>query len=206
MHRQSRDKVPHRGRVIVLRKERYRRRERKVRPAGSRRRGGNPWATVGLLALLALTAVGGREGYLPLDLRNWLPDGTAQPIRAAIAVSPRMSGGREDCRVARVIDGDTIDLACPGQGFLRTRLVGFDTPEVFSPGCASELALGKAATLALQRRIAASAEMRIDFRGADQYGRRLARLSLDGQDVARPMIADGLARPYHGGRRGSWCG
>lgn len=191
----------YRGRVVDLSDALARRREReKARPR--RRRGGSPWATVGLVALLALAAVGGRQGYLPLDVGELLPTlGAGQPIRAAIAVSR----GRADCRLARMIDGDTVDLDCPGEGFLRTRLLGFDTPEVSSPGCASELSLGNAATRALRRRISASAEMRVDFSGSDHYGRRLARLSLDGQDVAQPMIVDGLARPYHGGVRRSWC-
>jgi endonuclease YncB( thermonuclease family) len=201
MHPRSRDKLVHRGRVADLSEVRLRRREAKGgRP--TRRRLGGPWRPIALLALVALAAIGGREGFLPLDARDWLPTPTSQPIRAAINVS----SGRADCRVSRVIDGDTLDLDCPGEGFVRTRLIGFDTPEVSSPGCASELTLGTAATRALRDRIAASTEMRVDFRGADHYGRRLARLSLDGTDVARPMIAEGLARPYHGGRRPSWCG
>jgi endonuclease YncB( thermonuclease family) len=206
MHRRTRDEAAHRDVVDLSdRRLRGRGRVRAVRPR--RRRGGNPWATVGLVCLLALAAVGGREGYLPVDLRHWLSVlGSGQPIRAAIAVSPRAPGASADCRVLRVVDGDTVELDCAGEGFLRARLLGFDTPEVFSPGCASELALGNAATRALERRIAASAEMRVELRGSDHHGRRLARLALDGEDVARPMIADGLARPYHGGRRRSWCG
>jgi micrococcal nuclease len=173
------------------------------RSARAARRTGPLWPKVCVLGVLAALAVAGREGLLPVDARDWLPVFDPRPpIRAAIAVSP----GRADCRLVRVIDGDTVDLDCPGEGFLRARLLGFDTPEVSSPECASELSLGTAATQALQRRISASGEMRVDFRGSDHYGRRLARLSLDGTDVARPMIADGFARPYHGGRRRSWCG
>jgi micrococcal nuclease len=203
MHLRSRDKLAHRARVVDLSAARLRRRQAKA-PAGRpmRRRRGGPWRPIALLALVALAAIGGREGLLPLEARDWLPAIANQPIRAAISVS----SGRPDCRLLRVIDGDTVDLDCPGEGFVRTRLLGFDTPEISSPGCASELSLGTAATRALQSRIAASTEMRVDFRGADHYGRRLARLSLDGSDVARPMIADGLARPYHGGKRRSWCG
>jgi endonuclease YncB( thermonuclease family) len=193
--------------VVDLSESRLRRRQANEARISRRTRRGSPWRPIALLALVALAAIGGREGFLPLDARDWLPASDAgQPIRAAIAVSPGVSSGRPDCRLLRVIDGDTVDLDCPGEGFVRTRLLGFDTPETSSPGCASELTLGTAATRALDRRIAASAEMRVDFRGADHYGRRLARLSLDGTDVARPMIADGLARPYQGGRRPSWCG
>ena len=39
----------------------------------------------------------------------------------------------------------------------------------------------------------------------DKYGRDLIVLSIDGKDVASEMIARGIARPYHGGKRQSWC-
>jgi micrococcal nuclease len=198
----SRDTVLHKGRVVDLSEARLRHRQAKARISRRTRRG-SPWKPIALLALVALAAIGGREGFIPLEASDWLSAfDTDPPIRAAISVS----SGRADCSLLRVIAGDTVDLDCSGEGFVRTRLLGFDTPETSSPECPSELSLGTAATRALQSRIAASAEMRVDFRGADHYGRRLARLSLDGQDVARPMIADGLARPYHGGKRPSWCG
>ena len=50
------------------------------------------------------------------------------------------------CRVTGVIEGDTVRLICPDGGAIRGRLVGFDTPEVVSPGCAAEYAQGVAAT------------------------------------------------------------
>ena len=156
----------------------------------------------GVLALVALGTVAGREGFDPLGLRDRGFHGAPPPVRAAMALSP----GRADCTVARVIDGDTVDLDCPGSGAVRARLVGFDTPEVFSPGCPSELARGTEATQALASKIDASREIGVAFRGADHYGRRLVRLSLDGSDVAGPMIAEGFARAYEGGRRRSWCG
>ncbi len=204
MARERRSTI-HDGRVVDLCVSRSRRRRegkvRSTRPPS--KRGGSQWKAVALLALLAFAAVGGRERLDPLGLREWFAGGALHiPIRAAMNISPR----RADCRIVRVIDGDTVDVDCAGEGLLRTRLVGFDTPEVFSPGCPSELALGTQATRALERKIRLSGDMRIDFRGSDRYGRRLARLSLDGRDVAQPMIAEGLARPYDGGRRRSWCG
>jgi hypothetical protein len=190
MHRRSRDTNLHRVHLIPLSASRHGRRLR-----------GTLWKPVGLLALLALTMLGGREGFDPLGLRDWLGAGGEGPIRAAIAVPAT----RTDCRLARVIDGDTVDLDCPGQGVVRARLTGFDTPEAFSPGCDSELARGKAATRALDRHIRDAGEMRVAFQGTDRYGRLLARMTLDGNDVAGPMIAEGLARPYGGGARRSWC-
>lgn len=40
---------------------------------------------------------------------------------------------------------------------------------------------------------------------SDRYGRLLAALALDGQDVADTLIAARLARPYDGGTRQGWC-
>jgi micrococcal nuclease len=121
-------------------------------------------------------------------------------------VDPASSSlGEPDCRIVRVIDGDTVDMICQGVGGFRARLVGFDTPEVYSPGCGAELAAGQQATRLL-RRITASAPVtsaRLD--GQDRYGRLLVRIEVGGQDVANQMIASGLALPYAGGQRPDWC-
>ncbi|MEO0914863.1 MAG: hypothetical protein AAFY59_18095, partial [Pseudomonadota bacterium] len=49
------------------------------------------------------------------------------------------------CFLEYVYDGDTVALECP-DGRRTARLVGFDTPEVKSPGCRMEAALGARAT------------------------------------------------------------
>ncbi len=201
------DRAVDRGRVVDLSAERFGP-ERREKPRRTRRakRAFRPLldsAKVALLAAAALIVIGDREGLLRMSgLDRILGPGERPPIRAAINVRAE----RTDCQVARVIDGDTIDLDCAGEGLVRTRLMGFDTPEVFSPKCDAELALGNAATQALQHRVDGSREVLVAFRGTDRYGRRLARLSLDGTDVAQPLIAAGLARPYEGGRRDGWCG
>lgn len=207
MLRRSRDKPVRRGSIVYLPQSRSRGGGKRGRLSGPPlRRAGASWKSVVLLAAMALLVLGGGEGLDPLGVRGWFGESASPPLRAAISVSPRRAEGRDDCRVARVIDGDTVDLHCAGDGTVRARLVGFDTPEVFSPGCASELARGSAATRALEQKINASSEVRVAFRGTDHYGRRLARLSLDGRDVAGSMIAEGLARSYDGGARRSWCG
>lgn len=109
------------------------------------------------------------------------------------------------CRVTGVIDGDTVHLVCSGQGAVRGRLLGFDTPEVYSPRCVSEYARGIAATQKLRWEIWKAREVKtIGFR-KDRYGRRLVALFLDGRNAAGIMIGAGLSRPYAGGRRQGWC-
>lgn len=112
----------------------------------------------------------------------------------------------DGCAVVLAVDGDTVKLLCPGEGLVPARLTGFDTPEIFSPRCASELARGIVATASLDRLLFSAGHIAVSGEGTDRYGRRLVRLDLDGQDVANRMIASGLARPYAGGRRQGWCG
>lgn len=120
------------------------------------------------------------------------------------ALKPVMS---EDgtCRVLLVVDGDTVKLVCPGRGVQTARLLGFDTPEKFSPQCAGELIAAEQATWALRGMIFAADRLAVQHDGTDRYGRALVRLTLDGVDVARRMIRAGHGRAYSGGLRGGWC-
>lgn len=126
-----------------------------------------------------------------------LPDGAL----AARAMAQTGSA----CRVVSLIDGDTAMIWCGAKGLERARLVGFDTPEVFSPECASEMRQGRQATAALRRLILNADQVRIVKEGRDRYGRSLIKVWTDGVPVARQMISDGHARAYDGGKRGGWC-
>ncbi len=119
----------------------------------------------------------------------------------ALAVTGCRAPEGADPATIQVVDGDTIRWQ--GQ---RIRLQGFDSPELFSPQCQGELAAARAARDALRARLAVAqrAELKIAPE-LDRYGRGLARLSLDGEDVARAMIRAGHARPYGGGARPGWC-
>jgi endonuclease YncB( thermonuclease family) len=101
-----------------------------------------------------------------------------------------------------VVDGDTI-----WHGGVKIRLAGIDTPEVFSPKCASEAALGRQATERLLELINAGPfeVVRSGSRDADRYGRKLRILERHGRSLGAILIAEGLARPWDGARR-SWCG
>ncbi|MEL6959116.1 MAG: thermonuclease family protein [Pseudomonadota bacterium] len=100
-----------------------------------------------------------------------------------------------------VVDGDTVSLS--GQSI---RLLGFDTPETYRAECASERRLGDAATDRLRDLLARASSAELAYLPRrDQYGRDLARLMVDGRDVADIMVGEGLARRYSGGQRQSWC-
>jgi micrococcal nuclease len=98
-----------------------------------------------------------------------------------------------------IIDGDTVAI-----GNERIRLKGFDTPETYDAKCADELALGLEATDALGRLLKSGKVEIKRNRRKDLYGRTLARITVNGVDVAR--IGEGLAVRYNGrGRRLDWC-
>lgn len=100
-----------------------------------------------------------------------------------------------------VLDGDTIRH--DGQ---RVRLATIDTPEIFSPQCASELALGRRASARLRALLNDGAvELeRSGTRDRDQYGRLLRIVTVDGTSVGYVLVREGLARRWDGARRG-WC-
>jgi endonuclease YncB( thermonuclease family) len=125
---------------------------------------------------------------------------------AVNAVLKPVRGDAGACRVLSVIDGDTLSIWCAETGIQRARLTGFDTPELFSPGCASEFLAAQRATWALRGLIFSADRVAISIRGRDRYDRALASLRIEGSDVAARMIAMGHARAYQGGVRQGWCG
>lgn len=103
----------------------------------------------------------------------------------------------------RVVDGDTVD-----KWPFRYRLVGFDAPEIRRAACYVERERGHFAAVRLAELIrdAQRVELvRTQWR-PDRYGRALARLEVDGRDVATIAIDEGWGRSYSGrGQRGGWC-
>jgi endonuclease YncB( thermonuclease family) len=129
----------------------------------------------------------------------------------ALLVSGSMAGaaapqpGRQISRIARVVDGDTVNLT----NGARVRLVQIDTPEVYySPECYGEQA--SAVTKRLLPRgtlVRLYREPKTD--SVDQYGRLLRyvfRLR-DGLNVNVQLVRAGAAAPYfYDYRRGRYAG
>ncbi len=124
---------------------------------------------------------------------------------AVIAIARPAASADATCRIYHVIDGDTVRMFCPGRGNASARLTGFDTPELFSPSCPSELAAAVKAKWALRLAIWRADRITLVREGTDRYGRALVTAFLDGTPLARVMIESGLARPYAGGERQGWC-
>lgn len=111
----------------------------------------------------------------------------------------------DGCRVATVIDGDTVSLWCPGRGLNRARLSSIDAPELFSPRCVSEWIAAQRATWALRRLLWQDGALSVVHRGTDRYGRLLVDLTVGSTRIGPALVAAGHARPYDGGRRAGWC-
>lgn len=145
-----------------------------------------------------------RIGAWGRDTLQRVCDGAPPPV----VLRPQPAGSAETfqrClgwRMANcVIDGDTIRY----QGD-KIRLADIDAPEIFSPKCAAEAALGERAS---ERLLELLNDGRFEVvrsgRDQDPYGRQLRIISRHGGSLGDVLVAEGLARPWDGARR-SWCG
>jgi len=106
-------------------------------------------------------------------------------------------GGGTNC----VVDGDTVWIA--GE---KVRIAGIDAPETHEFKCAEEAELGRRSAERLRAMLNSGAVVATPAgRDRDPNGRLLRNVAVDGRDVGKALIAEGLARDYAGGKRG-WCG
>ena len=110
--------------------------------------------------------------------------------------------------VERIVDGDTVEVRAHiwlGQSLtVRVRIDGVDAPETRS-NCADERRLALAARDYLARRLL-NKEINLIAVVYDKFGGRVrAEISDAEGDISSALIAEGLARPYRGGRRQPWC-
>lgn len=113
-------------------------------------------------------------------------------------------------RVTGVIDGDTLSVRLRvwiGQEIeTSVRLAGIDAPELRGK-CEREKRLARAARAELARMLESGAVTLTNIRLEKYAGRVLAEVKgPDGADPAQRLLDLGLARPYGGEKRKSWCG
>ncbi|OYW84369.1 MAG: nuclease [Sphingobium sp. 32-64-5] len=121
----------------------------------------------------------------------------------AAALQPASAAPPGPARIAYVIDGDPVRLAS-GE---RARIAGIDAPETQrgQAKCAREIAAGRAAT-ARARAMLGGRTVRLRRLGRS-YGRTVARVTLDGRDVASMLVEAGAARWWpRSARKPDWCG
>lgn len=101
-----------------------------------------------------------------------------------------------------VIDGDTIR-----SDEEHIRLEGIDAAEIGNAKCEAERRLALLSKHRLQQLLGSGS---VDIRRnehpkkPDRYGRTLAQILVDGEDVGCILIREGYARPW-AGRREDWC-
>lgn len=136
---------------------------------------------------------------------SFLLAGTAPFARAEEERLP----GPIAARVLRVVDGDTVLVRARiwlGQDVeTSVRLAGVDTPEKHGD-CAAEREAAERAQAFTAARLG---EDWVSLRDVinDKYGRRVvARIVVaDGSDLSTLLLERGLAHPYGGKRKQSWC-
>lgn len=124
--------------------------------------------------------------------------------------APPLLPGPIPAEVLEVVDGDTITVRATiwlGQVVeTNVRVDGMDAPEMRAR-CAREKDMAEAARDMTRKLIGPNLVSLMDVQ-PDKYGGRVrARVvTTGGADLSDSLIKAGLARPYHGERRQSWCG
>jgi micrococcal nuclease len=111
-------------------------------------------------------------------------------------------------KVVEVVDGDTVDVVMSGC-IQRIRLLGIDTPETFSENRPNEYGnitdigcldrWGEAATEAVMTALEGKdVEVVLDPEAPfyDSFGRVLAYVYVEGEDIGQALLENGLARVY----------
>jgi micrococcal nuclease len=120
-----------------------------------------------------------------LVLRPWEGGGDA-----AQAPGPAPIAG---ARVARVIDGDTIEVEIDGRRE-DVRLIGVDTPETVKPGTPVQCFGPRASSFAHRALDGRRVRIEPGVEQRDVYGRLLAYVSLGRRSVNAMLLRRGLAR------------
>tara|TARA_R110000803_G_scaffold23094_9_gene56979 strand:- start:2167 stop:2559 length:393 start_codon:yes stop_codon:yes gene_type:complete len=107
-----------------------------------------------------------------------------------------------NCKVDRVVDGDTIDVTVDlGFGIFhktRVRLAGIDTPECRTRDLEEKKYGLKAKDFLINAIQGATSTTLITTHGSGKFGRVLGDLFIDGVDINFLMVEMHLAVEYHG--------
>ena len=133
-------------------------------------------------------------------------------MMGAATAQKQPTGVTYDATIIRVSDGDTIVIAAPYlpqplKPELAVRIYGVDTPEKgHRAQCASEAQRGEQASQWTKNLVSRGKRFQVTLYTWDKFGGRvLGDILVDGKSVREGLIAAGLARPYFGDKKQSWC-
>lgn len=140
---------------------------------------------------------------------HWVPLTMMLSLAATAAGhAAELLPGPIPAQLIRVIDGDTVEVNAtiwPGQAVRAlVRLRDLDTPEHRAP-CAQARHTAKRAQQRLDGLLRSGSLALVHVSTGKYAGRVIASLRVDGLNPAPVLLAEGLARPYQGGARSSWC-
>ena len=102
-------------------------------------------------------------------------------------------------------DGDTCYVTYKGKND-KVRLLGLDTPEISNPKCEQEYALGIDARNFVNNLISEGVSIKFKTEyNRDFFGRILSYIIVDGVNVSKKMVSNGLGVRYDRGNKKDWC-
>lgn len=149
----------------------------------------------------ARTASAALAALLLVGCGTTRPSAGCPDVDAAVAIDAHPEAA--PVVVSRWVDGDTVDVAASDGGVIRIRLRAVDAPEVRAYGRKGERVDRQAAERATGRAVelapAGTVVHLYDFAGSDRYGRTVARVAVDGQDLGAMLLREGLAESWPNG-------
>lgn len=110
-----------------------------------------------------------------------------------------------------MLDGDTIEFSAPWSPLpdktIHVRLMGVDTPEHGGRAeCESERNKAHQATYFVEQALQDAKVIETQPLAWDKWGGRLlSNVWLDNKSLSQMLLDAGLAKPYHGEKKSSWC-
>ena len=129
-----------------------------------------------------------------------------------LLISFNASADGYNWKVIKVLDGDTVKFEAPWvpkplKPEISVRVLGIDTPEKKPRNkCDAEDALAQKASQFTKDKIANAKSIKVELTDWDKYGGRvLGNVIIDDKLLSDELISNGLARPYYGEKKSSWC-
>ncbi len=102
-------------------------------------------------------------------------------------------------------DGDTCYVTYKGKND-KVRLLELDTPEISNPKCEQEYALGIDARNFVNNLISEGVSIKFKTKyNRDFFGRILSYIIVDGENVSKKMVSNGLGVIYDKSNKKDWC-